>query len=118
MTKTLTLTLMSFLLSGPVALQAASPPSLTYGEVSCKLLAGPDVVGDMDVALKVTVSSSSENDIDAKITVRALDSEDFEVFETYLDGIVRAGETRVLTDTDFINERIYKTIVRWEVEED
>jgi hypothetical protein len=117
MTRAFTLSAV-FLLFGAVPLQAASPPSLTYGEVSCKLLAGPDKDGDMDISVKVTVSSSSENDLDVKVTVRALDSEDFEVFETYLEEIVPAGGTKVLTDTDFISERIYKTIVRWEIEED
>ena len=52
-----------------------------------------------------------------KVVVRAVDAEEYEVFDVQLTGKVKAREARILTDTQFISEKVYKTIVRWEVED-
>ena len=52
-----------------------------------------------------------------KVIVRAVDRDDYEVFDVALTGKVKARESRVLTDTQFISEKVYKTVVRWEIED-
>ena len=120
MTNTLSLFLLSsILLPTSIATASKSPPQgIEYGEVICKRLSGPDRDGDLDISVKVTVRNRSENDVEIDISVRAIDGEDFEVLDLFLDGLVRAGETRVLTDSYFLNEQTYKTISRWEIEDD
>ena len=65
----------------------------------------------------MNVRDTTGKDQDVKVIVRAVDGEDYEVFDMQLTGNVKARETRVLTDTQFINEKLHKTIVRWEIED-
>ena len=82
-----------------------------------KVLSGPDDEGDMEISVKVSVRNTADTDRDAEVVVRAVDKEEFEVFEVRLTAKVKAGQTRTLSDTQFVGEKLYKSIVRWEIEE-
>jgi hypothetical protein len=101
----------------PIADVAAAPPGLETSGLAHKVLSGPDDEGDLEISVKVSVRNTTEADQEAQVIIRAVDKEEFEVFEVRLSGKVKAGQTRVLTDTQFISEKLYKSIVRWEVEE-
>lgn len=90
---------------------------LEFSGLAHKVLAGPDSDGDLEISIKVNVRNATNTDQDVKIVVRAVDKDDYEVFDVQLTGKVKAGQTRILTDTQFISEKVYKTIVRWEIED-
>lgn len=96
---------------------ATSQPGLEVSDLSHKILSKPDEDGDLEISIKVNVRNTTETDIEAAIVVRGLDKEDYEVFEVPLSGKVKAKQSRVLTDSWYINEKRYKSIERWEVED-
>ena len=100
-----------------VGVAVSAPPGLEFSGLAHKVLGGPDDDGDIEISVKVSVRNATDTDQDAEVVVRAVDKEDYEVFEVQLTGKVKAGQTRVLTDTQFISEKRYKSIVRWEIEE-
>jgi hypothetical protein len=91
--------------------------SVEVDEPECKILQAADKDGDLEIAIKVSVQNTSESEAEVKAIVQGIDREGFEVFELRLSDAIKAGQTRVLTDSDFLQERRYKTIVRWRVEE-
>lgn len=95
----------------------ATVPDLEVGPVEAKVVSGPDEDGDLLVAIKVTVTNNSDSEQTVTLEIQALDSEDFEVFECDLSGTIGPGTTRAITDTDYINAEIYKTISQWRVED-
>lgn len=107
------------LLSLVVGLAGVSPAAqgLEVSGLAHKVLSGPDDEGDLEISVKVSVRNTTEADRDAEVIIRAVDKEEFEVFEARLTGKVKAGQTRILTDTQFIREKLYKSIARWETEE-
>ena len=112
------LLIVSFLLTLPLMTLAVSPPKdFEFSGLAHKILSGPDEDGDLEISIKLTVRNTTRGDQDVKVVVRAVDTEDYEVFDVQLSGKVKAGETRTLTDTQFINEKLYKTIARWEIED-
>lgn len=90
---------------------------LEFSGLSHKVLGGPDSDGDLEISVKVTVQNLTARDQEVKVVARAVDSEGYEVFDVQLTGKVKPKETKILTDTQFINEKLYKSIVRWEIEE-
>lgn len=90
---------------------------LEFSGLAHKVLAGPDSDGDLQISIKVNVRNTTKTDHDAKVVVRAVDNDDYEVYDVQLTGKVKAGQTRTLTDTQYINEKVYKSIVRWEIED-
>lgn len=96
---------------------AGTPPGIEVSGLAHKVLSGPDEDGDLEISVKLTVKNTTEADTRVEITVQAIDGEDFEVFDVRLSGSVKAKQTRVLTDTQFISEKLYKTIVKWQIEE-
>lgn len=112
------LLIVSFLLTFPLMTLAVSPPrDLEFSGLAHKVLGGPDEDGDLKISIKVTVRNTTGGDQDVKVVVRAVDNDHYEVFDVELSGKVKAGETRTLTDTQYINEKLYKTIARWEIED-
>jgi hypothetical protein len=109
LTLILTLPLISFAM--PVS------KDLEYSAPAHKVLGGPDDDGDLEISVKVTVRNTTGKAQEAKVVVRAVDGEGYEVFDVQLTGKVAANETKILTDTQYINEKLYKTIVKWEIEE-
>jgi len=100
-----------------IPITAAPTPGLEASGLAHKVLSGPDDDGDLEISVKVTVRNTTESDVDAEVGVHAVDKEDFEVFDVRLSGKVKAGQTRVLSDTQFITEKLYKSIARWEIED-
>jgi hypothetical protein len=118
MTNTLTLFLLSVLFPSSVAV-LDSTPGIEYGEVAHKVVDDhPDQDGELKISIKLSVRNDSDEDVSVDVMIRALDAEGFEVFEANLEGTVRAGATRVLTDSNYISPRIYKMISRWEIEDE
>ena len=118
MTNTLTL-ILSVLLGCSVAVVEAGARGIEYGEIGHKVLDGqPDRDGELKISIKLSVRNDAEEDVGVDVMIRALDAEGFEVFEANLEGTVRAGQTRVLTDSNYISPRIYKLISRWEIEDE
>jgi hypothetical protein len=109
---------LALILTLPLISSAVSAPKgLEFSGLAHKVVDGPDDDGDLEISIKVNVRNMTGKDQDVKIKVRAVDAEDYEVFDMPITGIVKARESRVLTDTQFISEKVYKTIVRWEIED-
>jgi hypothetical protein len=96
---------------------AVSRLSIEVDDPECKILQPADKDGDIEIAIKVTVQNTSETEVEVKTIIQGIDREGFEVFEVRLSDAVKAGQSRVLTDSDFLQERRFKSIVRWRVEE-
>lgn len=112
------LLVLSLILTLPLISPATTPPKgLEFSGLAHKVLNGPDDDGDLEISVKLNVRNVTAKDQDVKVAVRAVDAEEYEVFDVHLTGKVKAREGRVLTDTQFISEKVYKTIVRWEIEE-
>ena len=95
--------------------QAAAPPAgIEVTGPGHKVLTGPDEDGDLEISVKLTVKNTTESDLRVEVTVQAIDAEDFEVFEVRLSGTVKAKQSRVLTDSKYISEKLYK----WQAEEE
>lgn len=109
---------LALILTLPLISGAVPPPKgLELTGLAHKVIDGPDEDGDLEISVKVTVRNTTGKDQDVKIKVRAVDGEDYEVFDMPITGIVKARDTRVLSDTQFISEKVYKTVVRWEIED-
>ena len=96
---------------------AGSRVGIEVDEPECKILQPADKDGDLEFALKVTVQNNSDTEMEVKTIIQGIDREGFEVFEVRLSDAIKAGKSRVLTDSDFLQERRFKSIVRWRVEE-
>ncbi|HEU4434780.1 MAG TPA: hypothetical protein VFR51_15450 [Pyrinomonadaceae bacterium] len=108
----------ALILTLPLISPATSlPKGLEFSGLAHKVVDGPDEDSDLEISVKVNVRNTTGKDRDVKIKVRAVDAEEYEVFDMPITGIVNAHETRVLTDTQFISEKVYRTIVRWEIED-
>lgn len=112
------LLIIALILTLPLISPAMSAPQdFEVSGLAHKVLGGPDDDGDLEISIKVNVLNKTAKVLDAKVYVRAVDNDGFEVFDVQLTGKVGARESRVLTDTQFINEKLYKTIVKWEIED-
>ena|SRR6185503_4692984 len=111
------LSILALISAFDIQTMAAPTPGLEASGLTHKVLSGPDDDGDLKISIKVTVLNTTEAEIDAAVVARAVDKEDFEVFDVRLTGKVKAGKIRVLTDTQFITEKLYKSIARWEIED-
>ena len=110
---TLTLILTLPLISAAVT----GPDGVDFTGLAHKVVAGPDSDGDLEISVKLTARNTTDEEQSVKVIVRAVDREDYEVFDMALTGKVKARESRILTDTQFISEKVYKTVVRWEIED-
>ncbi len=90
---------------------------LSFGEIKTKVLHGPDVDGDIWFAVKVEVQNTGTKEKEVEITLRGLDAEGFEVVDVRLKGKLKAGQKKEMTESSYTNEKSFKTIVKWEVEE-
>jgi hypothetical protein len=109
---------LSLVLTLPLISPATTPPKgLEFTGLAHKVLTGPDDDGDLEISVKLNVRNTTAKDQDVKVIVRAVDAEEYEVFDVQLTGKVKAPEARVMTDTQFISDKVYKTIVRWEIED-
>ena len=90
---------------------------LELTDLQHKILRGPDSDNEYFISVKLTVKNLETTERNVKIYVQALDVEEFEVFEISLEGTLKANETRVLSDTGWIDESVYRTIMLWQVEE-
>ena len=99
------------------AVAVTAPDAVEFAGLAHKVVAGPDSDGDLEISVKLTARNTTDDDQNVKVIVRAVDREDYEVFDMALTGKVKARESRVLTDTQFISEKVYKTVVRWEIED-
>jgi hypothetical protein len=112
------LVILSLILTLPLISPATTlPKGLEFSGLAHKVLNGPDDDGDLEISVKLTVRNMTAKDQDVKVVVRAVDAEEYEVFDVQLTGKVKAREARTLTDTQYIPDKVYKTIVRWEIED-
>jgi len=96
---------------------AIASAEVTTSDLSHKILAGPDKDGDYLISVKVTVKSLLDTGQEVLLRVQALDAEGFEVFEMELKGRIGAKETRTISDSAYISERLYRTVTKWQMEE-
>jgi hypothetical protein len=96
---------------------AAPHLGIEVGEPQRKVVDGPDDDGDLKVSFKVEVKNTAEIDVEVELVVSGLDRDNFELFDFTISGVVKNGRPRVLTDTQYIKQRLYNLITRWQVEE-
>jgi hypothetical protein len=90
---------------------------MEVSNIEHKLIHDVDQDGDVLVSIKASVKNPTENDQDVELWVQGIDGDGFEVAEVRLAGHVKSKETRVLTDAVYIREDVYKTVVKWVLEE-
>lgn len=95
----------------------ATTSDLEFGEVYAKVVSGPDEDGDLEISIRVTVINNSDSEQDVDLSIQGLDSDEFEVYETDLEGKVGPKSQQSITDTDFIDAEVYQTITHWRIEE-
>jgi hypothetical protein len=119
MMRTLLLILLVALVSGQQVIKAQSAQAgIKFGEISTKTLTEqPDSDGDIWFSIKIEVLNEGRTDREVSFRIRGLDAEGFEVTDAKLEGRVKAGQRRDLTESTYVNYKAYKTIVKWEVEE-
>jgi hypothetical protein len=101
-------------LDGPAA---GSSLGVEVDDPESKILEGADDEGDLTVGMRVSVKNTSESEESVELVVQGLDRDGYELFEFYLSGVVKAGQTRNLTDRDYVPENLHKSIVRWRVDQ-
>jgi hypothetical protein len=85
--------------------------------VEHRVLEGPDEDGELYVSFKATVKNTFAEERELEVWLQAVDKDGYEVFDVPLKGRFKPSEQRTLTDTQWIKEKLYKTIVKWQVEE-
>ena len=69
---------------------------------------------DLTISIKALVANDSEEDGEVYATIKGLDDEGFEVFNTTLSGMIPLGQEKTLTDmVEYVDAAIYATIVTW-----
>src|SRR5215831_13833033 len=105
------------LLTTTLSLATDLPAGIEVVAIEHKVLSGPDKDGDLRISVKVTLRNATERNIPVDITLRALDAEEFVVFDAPLSATVKANGTRTLSDWAFVPQNVYKSIVKWELQE-
>lgn len=109
--------LLGTIVGSPGGAAAGSSLGLEIDDPESKVLEGADDEGDLTVGIRVSVKNTSENEESVELVVQGLDRDGYELFEFYMSGVVKAGQTRNLTERDFVPENIHKSIVRWRVDQ-
>lgn len=110
-------TVATVLFTVPISHAAGQSPGIEVSGLGHKVLSGPDSAGDLEISVKLTVKNTTDADMMVRVRVQGIDRDDFEVFDVQLSGIVKAKQTRVLTDTQYLSEKLYNSIVKWQVED-
>ena len=110
--------LLATMIFGQQSLRAQSTSgAVEFGNIESKVLSGPDTDGDVWFSVKVEVRNEADTERYVDIKIRGVDQEGFEVVELDLTGAVKVGQKRILTDSNYVNAKSYKTIVKWEIED-
>jgi hypothetical protein len=76
------LLIITLILTLPLIAPAISTQKdLEFSGLAHKVLGGPDDDGDLEISVKVTVRNTSGTDQDVKVIARAVDGEEYEVFD-------------------------------------
>jgi hypothetical protein len=82
-----------------------------------KVLEGPDDEGELTIGVRVAVKNTSESEESVDLVVQGLDRDGYEVFEFVVSGVIKPGQSRTLTDRDYLSDHLHSTIVRWRVDQ-
>jgi hypothetical protein len=106
-------------MAGVLCTPATAAPSvgIEIGNPEHKILGGPDEDGDLEISVKISIRNTAEPDLTVQVFVQALDKDGFEVFDILLSDIVKGGQTRTLSDWQYIKQGVYRSIQAWRVEE-
>ena len=69
--------------------------------------------GEVSFAIKALVENDSNSE-DVYVSLQGLDNEGFEVYEMMLTGKISTGESKVLTTSDYVEEKIFEQIINWQ----
>lgn len=94
------------------------PHGVVVERIDHKVLSGPDEDGDLKISVKVVLRNSTDEDVVVDLEIEAIDSDDFEVLDVSLSGMVAAKGSRSLSDWQYVNEKSYKSIAKWQLDED
>ncbi|HOO76303.1 MAG TPA: hypothetical protein PLI51_00190 [bacterium] len=102
----------------PIAASSDGPHlGIEIGEPTVKVVEGPDYDNDLTISISVRVKNTTEREVAVEVIVQGLDREGAELFDTFLNDALKPGQTRVFTDSVYIRNGLYKSIVIWRVEE-
>ena len=90
--------------------------AVTVGKIAAKLRGEPDDSGDVWFAIVADVTNNTQDEVEVRVNIQAVDQEGFELTELTLRGSVGPGETRRMSDQDYMKHRDYLNIARWQVE--
>jgi len=100
-----------------VASPGAPHLGVEIGEPAVKILEGPDDDSDLTVRISVRVKNTTERELAVDLIVQGLDREGSELYDLHLNDAVKPGLERTFTDTNYIKERVFKSVTTWRVEE-
>lgn len=94
-----------------------SGPDYEAGPVDARVVSGPDEDGELLISLKAMVTNYSDGELTVSLSIQGCDDEGFELAEFELEGKVRSKTTKVITDTDYVEADVFKSISSWNIEE-
>lgn len=73
-----------------------------------------DEDGDISIAIKAQVQNGSD-ETECFIELQGLDRDGFAIYETYLEGTIPIGLSKVLTRrVDYVDKKIFEQIKSWQ----
>lgn len=91
--------------------------AVTVGTIAAKLRGDPDDAGEVCFAIVADVTNHTRNPVEVSVDIQAVDDEGFELMDLTLRGPLGPGETRRLSDQDYMRHKDYLAIAKWQVEE-
>lgn len=90
---------------------------VTVGKIATKLRSEPDESGDVSYAIAVDVTNNTQQAVEAFVDLQAVDSDGFELTDVTLRGSLGPGETKRLSDQNYMPHRDFLAIAKWQVED-
>lgn len=110
--------LVPILVAAPLAASSGAPHlGVEIAAPTVRIAEGPDNDRDLTISITVRVKNTTDRELAVELIVQGLDREGNELFDAFLNDAVMPGQERAFTDTGFIKDRMFKSVVTWRVEE-
>jgi hypothetical protein len=89
--------------------------AITVGDILTKLRTDEDSSGDVWFAIMVEVTNNTEDPLQVRLDLQAVDDEGFELKDLTLRGLVGPGEAKRFSDRDYMPYQDYQQIAEWQI---
>jgi hypothetical protein len=90
--------------------------AVSVGEIVTKLRSERDDSGDVWFAIAADVTNNTQDPVEIRLKLQAVDSDGFELTDLALRGVLRPGETKRLSDQDYMPHKDYLAIAKWQID--